>query len=141
MDEITNEKGKENFNDVYVIKDDVVIVTKTLIICPECKGLASFNYYFGTFICSQCDWRDDTYSKLKAKILNEKNKNIMEQLKTTKISDEKDKRIMELENKLNEITSLTISYLKYIIEKHNIKSIDDIKCPYTKRLAQAMDVF
>lgn len=38
----------------------------------------------------------------------------------------------------NEITEAAIEWLKYIIEKHKIKSIYDMECPYARRLAFAI---
>jgi hypothetical protein len=30
--------------------------------CPKCGSLASFNTYFGAYICSGCDWKDDSFN-------------------------------------------------------------------------------
>jgi hypothetical protein len=37
--------------------------------CPKCEALAPFNTYFGAYICSKCDWRDDTYNIERAKLI------------------------------------------------------------------------
>ena len=28
-------------------------------ICPKCGGVASYNSYFGAYLCDKCDWRED----------------------------------------------------------------------------------
>ena len=41
----------------------------SLMMCPLCKGLASWNTYFNTYKCSHCDWQSkDQY--MKAKIIS-----------------------------------------------------------------------
>ena len=30
-------------------------------ICKNCGGLATFDSYFGAYICEECGWRDNTY--------------------------------------------------------------------------------
>lgn len=42
-------------------------------LCPNCKGIATYDPYFGTYNCSNCNWVDDTPNKeriAKRKILN-----------------------------------------------------------------------
>lgn len=32
-------------------------------VCPKCGKVIGFNSYFGAYICEDCEWEDDTYSK------------------------------------------------------------------------------
>ena len=32
-------------------------------VCPKCGTVIGFNSYFGAYICEQCEWEDDTYSR------------------------------------------------------------------------------
>ena len=41
------------------------VVEKSIIPCPNCEHLASFNSHFGAFICNHCHWTDDSYNKLR----------------------------------------------------------------------------
>lgn len=34
-------------------------------ICPECGKLVSYNSYFGSYICSNCEWHDDEPNKIR----------------------------------------------------------------------------
>jgi DNA-directed RNA polymerase subunit M/transcription elongation factor TFIIS len=53
--------------------------------CPKCGSLAHFNTYFGAYICSKCDWRDDTFNLERAEL----NKNIPKECKNVVGFDEK----------------------------------------------------
>lgn len=32
-------------------------------LCPRCGGLATYNSYFGAYICQECYWEDNSPSK------------------------------------------------------------------------------
>lgn len=36
---------------------------KNVKVCPECGSLVYFNYYFGAYICEDCEWEDASYAK------------------------------------------------------------------------------
>ncbi len=36
---------------------------KNVRVCPECGRLVYFNYYFGAYICENCEWEDASYAK------------------------------------------------------------------------------
>lgn len=29
-------------------------------LCPKCGGISFYDSYFGAYICTRCDWRDDS---------------------------------------------------------------------------------
>lgn len=33
----------------------------TMVLCPKCGSVASFNSYFGAYICEKCEWMDKTF--------------------------------------------------------------------------------
>ena len=37
--------------------------------CPKCGGIVNFNSYFGADICTNCDFKDDSYRKKRDKEL------------------------------------------------------------------------
>lgn len=38
---------------------------KSLKICPECGALAYYNSYFGTYICENCNWEDESSAEIR----------------------------------------------------------------------------
>jgi anaerobic ribonucleoside-triphosphate reductase len=32
-------------------------------VCPKCRKVVDFNSYFGAYICDECGWEDNSYSR------------------------------------------------------------------------------
>lgn len=32
-------------------------------VCPKCGKVVDFNSYFGAYICDECGWEDNSYSR------------------------------------------------------------------------------
>lgn len=43
-----------------------------LKVCPKCGKVIGFNAYFGAYICSDCDWEDNSYHKTRVKYYSER---------------------------------------------------------------------
>lgn len=55
--------------EVEIEKEESAQVESSLKVCPECKEIASYNSYFGGYICSNCGWYKPTDESEKKTVL------------------------------------------------------------------------
>lgn len=56
-------------------------------ICPKCGSIAEYNAYYGTVVCTRCNWESEklesTSEKYFGRIASPKDKNLEEEKKVT----------------------------------------------------------
>lgn len=40
------------------------MMSDAMKICPKCRSVASYNSYFGAYLCDKCGWRENTTDKI-----------------------------------------------------------------------------
>jgi len=54
-------------------------------VCPKCGKVIGFNSYFGAYICENCEWEDDTYSRERVEYCTKKKIEIQKEKKEIKM--------------------------------------------------------